>query len=274
MTRGRLILVSVLVSSLGLNAYLWATTTEERKRPSLAARDSQAKWKHLPVGMPELNLPPATIAVPSTYAAEDRTKLEERLVEVEGRIDELLQPDERYALLERTPETEARVSPYLDRVFSTFGRDKPSYSVECHGRVCKVSSSEDYDTWMRDLQRLPGREMFGSMLFGPDGTFIELSNQPIDGTLVIRGILLTAGEDVEACGATEVSGTLSLSFALDAASHTIRLSISGSLAREPIAECVRKAVEKAIARGYLSPDVTSLPPAPIGLTFPLPPRQH
>jgi hypothetical protein len=273
-TRGRLILAGVLVSSLGLNAYLWVTAPKEQKRPSLASRDSKAKPKRVPVGMPDLRLPPPTVAVPSSYAVEDRTKLEERLVEVEGRIDELLRPNERYALLDRTPETEDRVRPYLDRVFSTFGRDKPNYSVECHGRVCKVSSSEDYDTWIGDLQRLPGREMFRGMSFGRDGTFIELSDEPIDGKAVIMRVLLAASEDVEACGVADVSGTLSLSFALDAVSHTIRVSIGGSLEREPIAQCVRVALEKAIARGYLPPDVTSVPAEPIGLTFPLEPRHH
>jgi hypothetical protein len=125
--------------------------------------------------MPLLKLPPTTVAVPQSYAVEDRNTLEERLVEVELRLDELLKPEERFAQFDRTPETEEQVRPYLDRVFSSFHRDKPNYTVECHERVCKVDSAEDYSTWIRDLQRLPGREAFGRMSFGPDGTFIEVN---------------------------------------------------------------------------------------------------
>lgn len=265
----------VLIISLGLNAYLWATASREAKRPSLAPRTKRSDIVQPPVGMPDLKLPPTPAPVPSAYATEDRADLESRLVEVESRINELLHPSERYPLLPRSPEVEERVRPYLDRVFKLSAREKPEYTVECHGRVCKVDSPQDYDKWMTDLQEtFPGREMFRSMEFGRDGTFIELNDDSTIGPQVTTGILMSAHEELDRCGLTKASGTLSISFTFDTSVRAIRVSVGGSLEHDPVAECVRKALENAIARGYVSPNLTVLPADPIVLTLPLHGNDH
>ena len=265
----RAIFGSLLVISLAANVYLWSTrdNAQSSPRPTLKPRVQREP----PRGLPDFKWTPTATAVPSTYASEDRAALEKRLVEIEARLDELLQPEERYAIEPRSTETEAKVAPYLDKVFKPLQGTEPKYRVECHGKVCKVDS-DIREEWTLPLQELvPGREMFGTMSFGRSGIFIELDERPVglvEGKRMIAMIMGTALESSD-CGVSSATGTLRLTFSIDAGARTIRVATDGPLATREVGICFRKAIEDTIARGYVSPNVTSLPPDSIELTFPL-----
>ena len=100
-----------------------------------------------------------------------------------------------------------------------------------------ASLTEDFHT---DLVRMV---LFHSMLFGPDGTFLEVKDA---GEQVISRIRLAAFPRLQTCELEHAPhGVLTHVFVMEAGRIALRLN--GSLANHPYAACVREAFERASA---------------------------
>ena len=265
----------VLAVSIAANAYLLATRGREAKpEPTAGSQGSSAVRAPTPAHVQPLVADDEGSASP-TYAKLDRAQLEKRLATVEARLAKLLPAEERFELAERSPDNEARVKPFLDKVFAAKAGEKASYEVECHERLCKLSVDEKLapDAWMEPLQSDPdGHGMFAGMSFGRNGAFLELQEPThtagwkaaIKLMEALRGNKALA----ECKSQNPTPGEVSFSIGIDSKSHRFVVEASGPLAKQALGVCARRVIDDAIAAIALPPNAVLAEPLPIRIQVP------
>jgi hypothetical protein len=162
------------------------------------------------------------------------------------------------------------VKPLFEQLFKRYEGTEPKYSLECHGRTCRVESGINRD-WIVDLQGLaPGREIFGGMMFssprGVNRVDTELNEEPVvQGKHLFHMIVFGAQDDILRCGAESTLGILTVRLVVTSAQ--LQVSVEGPLATLPFGECVRRALEAQVARGYVSPTL-QVEPTVFPIVFP------
>jgi hypothetical protein len=268
----------LLALSIAANAYLLLTRDREAPKPTAApARTTVDKTTVLPSRATAPALPDEQ---PSTtlpeYAKLTRAELEKRLAASEARLAKLLPVQDRFELAERSSESEARVKPFLDKVFKVDGKtQKPAYEVECHARICKLTVDETIagEDWMQPLQSdSDGRGMFAGFAFGPDGTFMELQEAArAAGMQAAIKIVMSLYESkaVADCKKQHTTpGNVAFAITIDARSHRFVAEASGSLANQALGVCLRRIVDDALAAVTLPPDAVLSEPAPFAVQVP------
>lgn len=233
------VLVPLLIVSLVANVYLYVTRVDA----NVAAEEAVEPISPRPA-KPRPALPSL-----SRYQALERAELEQLVATAEADVVRYLPPNEKFEQQKtRSTEIEAQIRPYLDRVFKDF-TTSPKYALECHDLVCKLEpntrGNTSDDDWLSALQTTyPDRiVLFHSMLFGPDGTFLEVKDA---GEQVISRIRLAAFPRLQTCELEHAPhGVLTHVFVMEAGRIALRLN--GSLANHPYAACVREAFERASA---------------------------
>ena len=250
-----------LAASLAGNIYLFASDRGHSPPPPRATRPIYypTSWREIP----EL-VEPAT-----KYASLDRAELEQRTADVEARIDKLRDPEEHFERGQPSPETEAFVRPYLDRAFDVApGAERP-YQIECRGGACKLNSSLPTDQWVDKVHiKGPDRLLFRLMFHSRD-VYIEREDPELaGGAWLWAAIVEAANPALATCGDTsKASGDLSIKLLLDPSRHVVQ-SASGSLVDDPFAQCVRRALDDAIAKTPVPPEATAVLGQPLDFKRP------
>jgi hypothetical protein len=250
------LLIAAVLASVGLNVYLLATR-DDRLEPEVVEPTVE------PTASAAKRLLAPSPSRPGSYGSLERSDLEQRVLVAEAEVEQFMRPDERYAKQSRSPETEARVKPYLDLVFKDLDLKEPKYTVECHGMVCKLDADRrDANVWMSPLQTTyPQRAMFATMSFS-DTTFIEVRPEPEAWAAMIDA---QARRQIYGCATTYPAPTGELSYRVTK-DRTVQLD--GPLANEQVGRCIKLAVENAIAK-IATPSNIVLPQVDHPLTIPL-----
>ncbi len=265
--------------SLAMNAYLLLTRPRNTQPPHPPGSSGSEPGSRTPLSA----RPPLNGSVPerassdltsSIYARLDRVALEKRLADAEGKLDELLPPEERFKLADRSVEAEERVRPVLDRIFPTRPGEPARYELECRRDVCHLTTTVDPSEWMDPLQTDPDHAgTFKKMMFGPDGAYLQLEDPDrtagIQLAVKLRGALAESAA-IRDCKRNNPSptGTLGLTISFDASARRLQLEIAGDLAPRAFGICVRRAVEDLLASFAVPPDVTTMRDLPVSLTVP------
>lgn len=206
------------------------------------------------------------------YSTIPRETLEQRLVEAEAQAADLSDITDKFASAPRSPETEARVKPYLDEVFARYQVREPKYQFECRGRVCRIDSDIE-DEWTRPLQQTwPTRMIFREMSFSPAGTFIELAKPEDVPSAFLYGMLVAARLRAQhECRLSDSpSGDVSISIKYDAPTRRVTRDVGGSLAEQPVGTCITRSLDEVIAATVLLPEMTSSAASgPLVISLPL-----
>jgi hypothetical protein len=267
----------LLALSIAANAYLLLTRDREPPKPNEPARTTADKATVSPSRATAPALPDEQPSTASPeYAKLTRAELEKRLAASEARLAKLLPVQERFELAERSSESEARVKPFLDKVFKVDGKtQKPAYEVECHARICKLTVDETIagEDWMQPLQTdSDGRGMFAGMRFGQGDTFLELEEPGrAAGQQAVIKLLVALRENkaVAECKKQHPTpGEVTFEISLDVRSHRFVAEASGSLANQALGVCVRRIVEDAIGAITLAPEATLGTPLPFTVQVP------
>ena len=246
MSRAVTMLSVGLAASVAVNIYLIVTRPSggERSGPPTAVSSTETR----------------VIAAPR-QPDPARGALEARLAQTEAELDKHRPLAEKFELAERAPEVEAQVKPFLDKIFPPGA--KPGYTIECHGRVCKLEADADRDNWMEPLQHDPdGRGLFHGMTFDRYATYLDVEPpEVVGGNRYLRSIfdLVRYSPDLERCKKEfPHPGKLDVQATLDAARHVV-VQLGGELASTDIAACVRGVIDAVVASLPLPADVSSLP---------------
>lgn len=244
------LLIAALVASLALNAYLVfgraSDASSDETTDAAPTTTSQRASKKIVFAPSPSN--------PASYGTLDRKVLERRVLAAEAEVEEYLEPSEKFPKYTRSVETEARVKPYLDLVFKKLPGTDPKYEVECRGRICKLDPKVEGDAnaWMRPLQTTyPERVLFGSMAFGPNGTFLEVASE---GEELAGKIGYDAHQSVHPC-LHESSDTGELTYQLVMDHGHVAFRMGGSLRDHPVGKCVAEAIRQSIAKFHVPPGV-------------------
>jgi hypothetical protein len=180
---------------------------------------------------------------------------------------------DKFASGTRSPETEARVQPYLDAVFAQYKVPEPKYRFECRGRVCKIDSDIE-DEWTKPLQQTwPTRAIFDVMSFSPAGTFIELVRPEDVPPAYLHGMIVAALVRARrACSfADSPAGDLSITLSYDAATRRLTHDVAGSLRAEKVGVCTTGVVDDVISTTTLPPEMAgSAQSGPLAVSLPIP----
>jgi hypothetical protein len=250
-----------LAVSLAGNLYLFASEREHSPSAPRATRPIYypSTWREIP----EL-VEPAT-----KYEALDRVALEQRVADVEARIDKLRTPEEHFERGQPSPETEKVVRPYLDQVFDVAAGAERPYQIECRGGACKLSSERPMEQWMERLQSENEERLQFRIMFHMRETYLE----PFDAELTASrflwsSIVKAAAPSIATCrGTIQASGDLQIRLLLEPDGRVVQ-SASGSLVDHALAECIRRAFDAAIAKTPIPPEATSVLGPPLELKLP------
>ncbi|HEV7556015.1 MAG TPA: hypothetical protein VGO00_11195 [Kofleriaceae bacterium] len=249
MSRAATVLAVGLAASVAVNVYLIVTRPTETEPASSPAQSASR------------TSPVASLGTPSGRSDPARTALEAKLVETEAELDKHRPLAEKYELADRSPEVEAQVKPFLDKIFPA--GPKPGYMLECHGRVCRLEADADRDHWMEPLQQDPdGRGLFHGMTFDRYATYLDV--EPPDrvaGNRYLRAVfdLVRHGPELAACKKQfPAAGSVSYQLTLDPSRHVV-IATTGPLAGSELDRCSRDIVDRVIAGMQPPADVSAIP---------------
>ncbi len=225
-----------------------------------------------PIAAPARGSAAATTGVASLPATcpDHLVALEARLAVAEREVEARLRDDERFERAAPSPQSEARLRPLLERVFTGAPADI-AWDVECRGGTCRLEvvepeSGSSFD-WSGRLQADeeqhalitsstftgggPGQDPVSKEPIFTRTAFFGLRGEGTISGLVVLGELLTrfgASPAVAACKAEfPAVGWLSLRLDLRPAEQRIEIQAGGSLAVEPGGGCLRRALEDLAA---------------------------
>jgi hypothetical protein len=264
-SRRDVVLCGALAISLGANVVLLMRKTDAA--PPATAVESKASVEATPARSPSA-VPKRVRAPRSPTGSESASPCPELVAQLEAteaELDKFLPANERWERYPRSEANEARVRPLLDNVFTDSGKGR-GYQVECHELVCKVVVDRAIarDDWMQALQQDPARMgMIDGWMFGRDVYMTLKANPPTANEKLALAFYaaLNTPEPFEACTkAHKDPGNLTITVSLDAAARRLQLTIGGSLARSPLANCIRPLIEAAIATTPVPVEVTEFEP--------------
>jgi hypothetical protein len=244
------LLIAALIASLALNAYLvfgrssGGNDVEPGEAPPIKSSASATKIAFAP-----------SPSNPASYGTLERKVLERRVLAAEAQVEEYLPPNEKFAKLTRSMETETRIAPYLERVFKGLPGPDPKYAVECRGRICRLDPkvTGDANAWMRPLQSsYPDRaSLFRGMMFTFGHAFLEVRTV---GEELAGKIHYDAERYVHAClHANPEPGELTYQLVMDRGYVSLRSS--GTLRDHPVGKCIAEALRQSIAKFPAPPGV-------------------
>ena len=260
----------VLTVSLTANLYLWCTSTSPSSKRSEARHERQVRMLRLPKptvvsDAPDLPLP----------QNESRDALEQRLLRISKRIDELVPAKERFDAHARSLDSENVARSYLDQVFGARVDPSHPYSVECHGSTCKLQTDRPIQEWQHTLQTsYPEAALFCRMSFS-DEVYLDLCDPEVLAARFMDGIRLAffAADGTSACAAKSTSsGDLTFSVSFDERQRRFYSSLSGSLASEEVGACLHDVLERLLAGTNVPASIPSLPDSSFDVQLPL--RAH
>lgn len=173
----------------------------------------------------------------------------------------------------RSPETEARLRPVLDRLFETKVGEKPLYEMECRGVVCKLDTHVAMDEWQEALHRdVDGMGWFSSMQVGDPTSYLRLEEPGRVAGIQYFIKLVMALEASPAVAACKVEystkGVVRLALKLDPAKRQVNVEASGALANQGGGVCIRRVLEGLVAATPLPPHATEIPDEPFHVAVP------
>ena len=247
MSRAVTVLSVGFAASVATNIYLIVTRPDPAAAPESVTAVSSTESR--------------AIATAPRTSDPRHAALEAKLAQTEAELDKQRPMSERFDLAERAPDVEAQVKPFLDRIFPA--GPKPGYTVECHGRVCKLEADADRDNWMEPLQHDPdGRGLFRGMTFDRYATYLDVElPEVVGGNRYLRSVfdLVRYAPELARCKKQfPQPGKLEVEASLDAGRHVV-IQLAGELATAEIAGCLRSVIDQVIASMPLPADVTSLP---------------
>lgn len=202
---------------------------------------------------------------------------EERLAKTEATIESLRSLNERFASMStRSPESEARVRPFLDRLFhSTAGQG--SYELECRAKICKVSINRDKlppegEDWDIGLQTDPEAVgLFKNLTIENDAAHLEIDDSGVAAGNRLALEIMTAfrvSPEFKSCREQQGQGSLTLSLEFDSAKRRIHVRTEGNLENQAVGVCLRRALEEVVAATPIPSNVTVVPQMPLKLEKP------
>jgi hypothetical protein len=212
--------------------------------------------------------------VPPDVAKLDRSALEQRLVAAEAKLEKHLPYEERFDRDERSPESEARLKPFLDKVFATKPGVEPPYKFECRARLCRITPTKDApEEWVRDIQTDPDAfALTAGASFGASRAFLQLDDPDLAaGKTFLRDVLMPLRDQkpINECkAANPAPGRLVITLVLDAVTRRLHVETSGSLASQASGLCIRKIFDDLVSKVVVPPEVKALPSWPIPFDVP------
>lgn len=267
---------ALLLASLVANVYLWLARPQAG-HPAPPRHD--AANTRSPSPRVDLAKLARTVTAPAPPPAQlDRTTLEQRLIRVEASIEEHRPLDDRFDRAVRAPRSEARARAILDRVFAPArgpaGSASSPYSIECHGDVCTLESTVDSFEWTMAIQEPPLRMMFGEMEFTSEHVLFSLTPPDKLGEALVRGIYIAVQRSTQGqlciAGSPNAKGTLSIAVQFDQMARRFSATVGGTLADQPVAACLRTALDSICASTPVPAELTTVPPVdPLVLELPM-----
>ena len=277
MKRGS-VLTSVLLASLGANAYLLLTRTTGGERPDPPAGRRGTQSGERPAGLPRR--PPGSLGtaeVPTlasgsdvagtdTESAEREQALAEELAKTVAKLEEVRPLNERFDRGKRTTEIEAQIRPILDTVFATLPGGKPAYAVECHDQVCRLDVDEEHapEDWSHRLYEGDAKVTFRGLMLSTKGDYLDVASpQWTAGARYVQAVfaMIVNSPVVADCKLRFVTpGELTFGVVLEA-NRDVHVDMTGSLADNDLGRCVRPVADSAPSQ-LPAPDanIESLPP--------------
>lgn len=146
--RWGIILGSALVLSVGANVYLALSRDTPASAP---AHSRMAASPPVPPTRAPVAVPRSKLSLRS--ALGDCADVEQRLAAAEAEADKYLPASVRFERSTRNETNEAKIRPFLDKVFTDAGHGR-GYEVECRAWICRLTI--DYkvarEDWRETLQ--------------------------------------------------------------------------------------------------------------------------
>jgi hypothetical protein len=261
----RHLLPIALALSLGANLYLWfarssAAAPAPPPPPTIVTPtpSTPSRSAHVPARKIRTRPPP-----------DDRGDLEQRILRAEARIEELLPVQHKYKRDPRSEPTEVAVRPGLDRILTP-----AAYTVECHGRVCKIAIGEAAPSdWQSALQTSPERGWFSTIAFLGGEVYVELAPPERLGAGIVHAIRIAfeLSNDTAACLAANAQrGELTITIRFDPSTRRLRSEVGGSLAAATVGACLRGVLDEVLAKTVVPAGLTSVLEAPWTFSLPTP----
>jgi hypothetical protein len=234
-------LVVVFATSLAGNAFLLAT-------PDASSKSRRASRLRSIVRAPcPTTAADTSAAIDPTLPCEERVvALQRRIAEIEMMTEDVLRASDRFARDTRSPETEAKVKPFFERVFAN-APESFSYTVECRGRVCKVDATGDRDfDWIVRVQEDDWERLFARKEFSHRSTFLEIDDHPSRSKVAVVALIesFRTSNGVEACKkAHPMSGEHHVVVAIHSGAFVAAVSGDGS----PITSCFDAILQGIVA---------------------------
>lgn len=279
-----LVLGAVLAASVAANVYQWQQRTSATaddgattatgpggsgppSTPGARVADNGSAGTGAPVKRPEGAPPPLAATCVGQLA-----DLGDRLARAEAKLEARLSFEEKFERSPPAPESEARLSPLVAKVFE---KAPPGYSfeIECRGEICDVSITEpekgDFEWSMKLQQDVYHSEGEGHAMFGSrpshdpvtkealrvSRTLVQLNGAgTADGMPVLQALV----EQLRNSGAATrcadgARGYLSLQLWLSGDPAKITYEVGGTLASSSSGRCVLATLDQLIATATIPP---------------------
>jgi hypothetical protein len=214
------------------------------------------------VALPCRPVPPAPPSIdPTAPCPEQVVAYQRRLAAIEADSDTKLHALDRFERGTRSPDTESRIRPFLERVFA-HAPDGVTYTAECRGLVCKLDVQDNVGfPWTTILQDEAGWQgLFVRKEFGPEGTFVQFHDEPQPpGKVAIIAVIESFRDSprIDGCKAQypSASGEYFVHVAIE--SERFRVDEIGDLAGTPVGACLRGIIDDVVAKTQVPPGATN-----------------
>ena len=245
-----------IAASAAINAYLLAET-----------RDAPASTGPREHTTPALAAPPRPGRLAAPRVVPDETSpcvdKQKQLFELEDEIEKQLPLPERFERYAPNAENEARLRVLAEKLLPTVAGTSPIYTLACHDAICRLEVAREHGMQLQQIQRLPEAQgMFKSMQVGMTRVLVEMEEPgrvaAIQFELAVYSAI--AQSDIQGCYRRyPTPGTLELALGLDATSHRVTVSETGSLVGAEGARCLRRLLDAALTRTQAPADLGDFP---------------
>jgi hypothetical protein len=222
----------------------------------------------------------APSSAPSVRAWDRRepqaTDCENRLEQLEVRLDGLRPAKERFALAARSVESEERLRPVLSRMLVLEQGIDPTYQLECHADVCRLRVPDDKavrDNWSDVIQSdRVAREMFRRVSFDSGEVYITLDEPgAVVGRHFVNDVEMSFYESstlAECKNRNRDPGNVTIHIVFDAPSRKASTIEDGTLANQALGICIHHAMEDLLRVTRVPQEMVSVPDWPMFIDSP------
>jgi len=252
MTR-RVMLFSILVLSLASNAFLLYRGGQRQSSQAVASEKPRVSARQQRLLLSKL----------ARLARLDQSELVVRLARAEARLEELIPLPERYSRLQRSAESESRFLPFVRKVFPETADQAEMFDMQCRQRICRLSGDRQDVDWQDRVQHIqsavPGLIVSSVMI--EDEMYFELEHSVRQSAIQWAntvGVLFRGDAQYDTCKEMDPrAGTTVMKFALDPASHIVKIEVVGSQGED--VRCFHRLLERIVLNTPLPTEVTVLP---------------